>query len=152
MISFELFTCQIHRCIRFFERLGFSLSTTRLHDHYHCKHNELRYTFLSDPGTGTLARKLTREPSQDHPLNRTTSSRNPLPQRRRQRLIRLRPHLDITILLHQQITYQPPKHHTPPLIQMRPVIRQVIILPAGFWPDRVDVVCAGAVEIDPACS
>ena len=29
---------------------------------------------------------------------------------------------------------------------------KVIILPAGFWPDRVDVVCAGAVEIDPACS
>lgn len=80
------------------------------------------------------------------------SSRHPLPQRARQRRIRLRPHLDIPILLHQKIAHQPPKHHTPPFIQMGPVVGQVVVRPAGFRPDRVDVVRAGAVEIDRARS
>lgn len=103
--------------------------------------------------TDTTAESLSRTPS-TYPtfLVPQPSSRNPLPQRRRQSLIRLRPHLNIFVLLHQQITHQPPKNHTPPLVQMRPVIRQVIVLPAGFWPDGIYVVCAGAVEIDPACS
>ena len=35
---------------------------------------------------------------------------------------------------------------------MRPVVRQVVVRPAGFRPNRVDVVRAGAVEIDRARS
>ena len=75
------------------------------------------------------------------------SSRNPLSQRLRQRRIRFRPNLDVTILLNHQIADQSPKHHPSPLIQMRPVIRCPIIDPARIWPNSIDIMRASPVKI-----
>jgi hypothetical protein len=45
---FIFFACHIHRFIRSFSVFVdfLSFSTKGRHDHYHCKHNELQYTFL----------------------------------------------------------------------------------------------------------
>jgi hypothetical protein len=80
------------------------------------------------------------------------SSRHSLCQRLRQRHVRLSPHRNVLVLFRQQITNQPPKNHAPPLIQMRPVVGQIVVSPAGIGPDRINVIRTSSVQINPARS